>query len=319
MDSVPRHGYVAVVAVLAIAECPSRTVCMNAADRFVRALEQEGVTHAFGVPGEENLDLMDALRTSNIDFITTRHERAAAFMAAAYGRLTGKAGVRRSTLVAGNESGHGDSLRPARRHARGHHYRPEAHQAEHAGAVSAQRRGRHDAAHWRNPHTASCTVAPFRHESARRFAWPNRNARAPAIWNYRKTLPANTARCRWWRLHDELARIGDRRAPAARSDGPDPQRGCLQHDQVEAAGHGIRRLRTGLRQSGLRRQCRSLRCQRLSSRSHRPDPAVIGAIVPSWRRAPDRGGGRLLPEQPDPQSRHSDAQSEFVVLYYPPH
>src|SRR5699024_11861813 len=104
MDSVPRHGYVAVVAVLAIAECPSRRVCMNAADLFVRALEQEGVTHVFGVPGEENLDLIEALRTSNIDFITTRHERAAGFMAAAYGRLTGKAGVCLSTLGPGNRS-----------------------------------------------------------------------------------------------------------------------------------------------------------------------------------------------------------------------
>src|SRR5699024_7954585 len=74
---------------------------MKAADLFVRALEQEQVSHVFGVPGEENLDLIEALRTSSIDFITTRHEQAAGFMAATYGRLTGKAGVCLSTLGPG--------------------------------------------------------------------------------------------------------------------------------------------------------------------------------------------------------------------------
>lgn len=65
------------------------------------ALEEEGVKYIFGVPGEENLDLLESLRTSSIKFITTRHEQAAGFMAATVGRLTGKAGVALSTLGPG--------------------------------------------------------------------------------------------------------------------------------------------------------------------------------------------------------------------------
>jgi acetolactate synthase-1/2/3 large subunit len=74
---------------------------MKAADLFVQALEQEGVKHVFGIPGEENLDLIEALRKSDIQLVVTRHEQAAAFMAATYGRLTGKAGVCLSTLGPG--------------------------------------------------------------------------------------------------------------------------------------------------------------------------------------------------------------------------
>lgn len=74
---------------------------MKASDLFVKALENEGVTAVFGVPGEENLDLLESLRRSKIDFILTRHEQAAGFMAATYGRLTGKAGVALSTVGPG--------------------------------------------------------------------------------------------------------------------------------------------------------------------------------------------------------------------------
>ena len=63
---------------------------MKASDLFVRSLEQEGVEYIFGVPGEENLDFLESLRTSTIKLILTRHEQAAGFMAATYGRLTGK-------------------------------------------------------------------------------------------------------------------------------------------------------------------------------------------------------------------------------------
>ncbi|WP_459819554.1 acetolactate synthase large subunit [Galenea microaerophila] len=73
----------------------------TAAQRFVQCLENEGVEIIFGIPGEENLDLMDALLDSDIQFITTRHEQGAAFMADVYGRLTGKAGVCLSTLGPG--------------------------------------------------------------------------------------------------------------------------------------------------------------------------------------------------------------------------
>ncbi|MBT7002473.1 MAG: acetolactate synthase large subunit [Candidatus Thioglobus sp.] len=74
---------------------------MKASDLFVKALENEGVEYIFGIPGEENLDLLDSLRGSSIKFILTRHEQAAAFMAATYGRLTGRAGVCLATLGPG--------------------------------------------------------------------------------------------------------------------------------------------------------------------------------------------------------------------------
>ncbi len=74
---------------------------MKASDLFVRQLEEEGVEYIFGLPGEENLDFLESLRTSKIRLIVTRHEQTAAFMAATYGRLTGKAGVCFSTLGPG--------------------------------------------------------------------------------------------------------------------------------------------------------------------------------------------------------------------------
>ncbi len=74
---------------------------LNVAQMLVKSLEHEGVEYIFGIPGEENLDIMDALRDSSIEFITVRHEQGAAFMADVYGRLTGKAGVCLSTLGPG--------------------------------------------------------------------------------------------------------------------------------------------------------------------------------------------------------------------------
>ncbi len=74
---------------------------MRAAELFVRCLEHEGVSYVFGIPGEENLDVMDALHDSPIHFVTTRHEQGAAFMADVYGRLTGRAGVCLATLGPG--------------------------------------------------------------------------------------------------------------------------------------------------------------------------------------------------------------------------
>ena len=64
----------------------------TAAQLFVKCLENEGVEFIFGVPGEENIDVMDALLDSPHQFVTTRHEQGAAFMADVYGRLTGRAG-----------------------------------------------------------------------------------------------------------------------------------------------------------------------------------------------------------------------------------
>ncbi|MBU2980143.1 acetolactate synthase large subunit [Alteromonas sp. C1M14] len=74
---------------------------MKASDLFVKALEAEGVEYIFGIPGEENLDLLESLRTSSIKLILTRHEQGAGFMAATYGRLTGKVGVCLATLGPG--------------------------------------------------------------------------------------------------------------------------------------------------------------------------------------------------------------------------
>ncbi|WP_328185169.1 acetolactate synthase large subunit [Marinobacter sp. OP 3.4] len=74
---------------------------LTGAQLFVRALENEGVRYIFGVPGEENLDLLEALRESSIELVLNRHEQAAGFMAATYGRLTGRVGVCLSTLGPG--------------------------------------------------------------------------------------------------------------------------------------------------------------------------------------------------------------------------
>jgi len=74
---------------------------MKASDHFVKCLEAEGVEYIFGIPGEENLDFLDSLSRSTIRLILTRHEQGAGFMAATYGRLTGKTGVCLSTLGPG--------------------------------------------------------------------------------------------------------------------------------------------------------------------------------------------------------------------------
>jgi len=74
---------------------------MKTTDLFVQALENEGVEKIYGIPGEENLDFIDSLKESSIELVLTRHEQAAGFMAATYGRLTGKPGVCLSTLGPG--------------------------------------------------------------------------------------------------------------------------------------------------------------------------------------------------------------------------
>ncbi len=74
---------------------------MKGSDVLVAALENEGVDRIFGVPGEENLDVVESLRRSSIELVVTRHEQPAAFMAATYGRLTGRPGVALCTLGPG--------------------------------------------------------------------------------------------------------------------------------------------------------------------------------------------------------------------------
>jgi len=76
---------------------PARSV----ADLIVECLENEGVTHVFGIPGEENIRLVDAISRSSIRYVLARHEQGASFMAEVYGRLTGRAGVCSATLGPG--------------------------------------------------------------------------------------------------------------------------------------------------------------------------------------------------------------------------
>jgi acetolactate synthase-1/2/3 large subunit len=74
---------------------------VKGSDLLVAALENEGVDRIFGIPGEENLDIVESIRKSSIQLVLTRHEQAASFMAATYGRLTGKPGVCIATLGPG--------------------------------------------------------------------------------------------------------------------------------------------------------------------------------------------------------------------------
>ena len=74
---------------------------MKASDLFLQCLELQGVKTIYGVPGEENADVMISLLDSEIDFITTRHEQTAAFMAEMHGRMTGKPGICLATLGPG--------------------------------------------------------------------------------------------------------------------------------------------------------------------------------------------------------------------------
>src|ERR1700756_3702143 len=71
------------------------------AQLIVECLENEGVTHVFGIPGEENIRFVDALSRSSIEYVLTRHEQGASFMAEVYGRLTGRAGACSATVGPG--------------------------------------------------------------------------------------------------------------------------------------------------------------------------------------------------------------------------
>ena len=79
----------------------NKTNRLRSAQLLVKCLENEGVEYIFGIPGEENIGVMDALLDSSIQFVITRHEQGAAFMAEVYGRLTGRAGGCMSTLGPG--------------------------------------------------------------------------------------------------------------------------------------------------------------------------------------------------------------------------
>src|SRR5436853_3329543 len=84
-----------------VGERTSQQQSETAAQLLVQCLENEGVKYAFGIPGEENIQVIDALDNSSIRFVLVRHEQAASFMADIYGRLTGQAGVCIGTLGPG--------------------------------------------------------------------------------------------------------------------------------------------------------------------------------------------------------------------------
>ncbi len=114
---------------------------------LVAALENEGVDRIFGIPGEENLDVVEAIRSSSIELVLTRHEQAAAFMAATYGRLTGKPGVCITTLGPGALNlTTGAAYALLGRHADDHDHRPEGDSVVAAGALPDRRRRRDDEA-----------------------------------------------------------------------------------------------------------------------------------------------------------------------------
>ena len=117
-------------------------------DLFVAALENEGVERIFGVPGEENLDTLESLRTSSIELVVTRHEQSAAFMAATYGRRPRSTWcVHKHARTWGAEPGHGGRIRPPRCDADDSDHRSEGDQEQPTGQIPDCRHGRdHEAA-----------------------------------------------------------------------------------------------------------------------------------------------------------------------------
>jgi acetolactate synthase-1/2/3 large subunit len=98
---MPAPGDIASPEKVTAAPASPKPATTTAAEVLVKCLENEGVQYIYGIPGEENIDVMDALLSSTIKFVTCHHEQGAAFMADVYGRLTGKAGVCMSTLGPG--------------------------------------------------------------------------------------------------------------------------------------------------------------------------------------------------------------------------
>src|SRR5437868_4503521 len=107
MKTLPAHAgaaptaRVAPTAQMSAVKVSARMTDRKASDVFVECLEAEGVRYVFGIPGEETLDLSESLASSSIQFVAVRHEQGGAYMADAYGRLTGRAGVCLGTLGPG--------------------------------------------------------------------------------------------------------------------------------------------------------------------------------------------------------------------------
>ena len=141
-------------------------------------LEHEGVTCVFGIPGEENIYLTDALVPVVIRYVLVRHEQAASFMAEIYGRLTGRAGVCSATLGPGrHQPAAGDGRRQHQQHPGRGPLGPGGAEPDLQGVPSERRSGVHVLAgdqvgrHWSSPRARSPRW------SARRSSWPRPNAR----------------------------------------------------------------------------------------------------------------------------------------------
>ena len=180
---------------------------MKASELMVRCLENEQVQFIFGIPGEENIDVMDALLDSSIRFIGVRHEQGGAFMADVYGRLSARAGVCLATLGPGRHQP--DHRRRRRQHGRspgGGDHRPDVARPHAQGVAPAHRRGAdvppghqverpdQDRAHrprrscarrsrWRRPRNP----APPTSTSPR--MWPRRRWLAPRCCRRRRRAP----------------------------------------------------------------------------------------------------------------------------------
>ena len=185
-------------------------------DLLVAALENEGVEYIFAIPGEENLDVLESLRRSKIKLVLTRHEQAAGFMAATYGRLTGRAGVCLATLGPGAQPGHGRRLCPARRHADGDDNGPEADQEQPAGALPDRRHRRDHAAPHQDGARRSSPRRRFRPWCATRSGSRSRSGRAPCISNCPRTSRPTKRQPTLIPSHPGRASGGARRGDRAR-------------------------------------------------------------------------------------------------------
>ena len=176
--------------------CNQRDIGLKkGADLLVAALENEGVDRIFGVPGEENLDVVESLRTSRIELVLTRHEQAAGFMAATHGRLTGRPGVCMSTLGPG-------ALNFSTAAAYAHLGAMPMVMITGQKAILTARQARFqivDVVGSMKPLTKMTQTnrQPAKHSDhcyATRSGWPRRNVLALSTWSFPRTLRARKSR-----------------------------------------------------------------------------------------------------------------------------
>ena len=230
----------------------------SAAHLIVECLENEGVTHVFGIPGEENIRLVEALSESSIEYVLTRHEQGASFMAETYGRLTGRAGVCSATLGPGRDQ-------PAARHRRRHHQLDAAARAVGAGRHEPQLQG---VAPGRRPGVdvrAGDQVVGAGGHPGRGAGDGPQGVQARADRASRRGVPRGARRTsRRPTVGPDLdaAARSTSRAPTTRrprrSSGP-PTSCAAPRNPVVLAGHGAARAEAARRAAPLRRDARTSR------------------------------------------------------------